>query len=161
MTQENTLTIEGMTCASCVTRVEKALAKVPGVVSAEVNLPTETARVRGGGDAAALIAAVQRAGYAAHVHAEGEAAGAAPLWPVLLAAALSLPLVLPMVAELFGRHWMLPGWLQLALATPPGFSDITRTPAVATRIATTMPGDSASPRKMSPKTATCTGSVLI
>src|SRR5688500_1712632 len=118
---ENTLTIEGMTCASCVTRVEKALAKVPGVLSAEVNLATETARVRGVGDAGALIAAVQRAGYAAHVHAQGEATQAAPLWPVLLAAALSLPLVLPMVAELFGRHWMLPGWLQLALATPVQF----------------------------------------
>src|SRR5688500_18440350 len=101
---ENTLTIEGMTCASCVTRVEKALAKVRGVVAA-----------------GALIAAGQRAGYAAHVHAQGEATQAAPLWPVLLAAALSLPLVLPMVAELFGRHWMLPGWLQLALATPVQF----------------------------------------
>ena len=59
---ENTLTIEGMTCASCVLRVEKALAKVPGVVSAEVNLATETARIKGGGEAAALIAAVQKAG---------------------------------------------------------------------------------------------------
>ena len=40
------LAIEGMTCASCVARVEKALKKVPGVVSAEVNLATETAEVR-------------------------------------------------------------------------------------------------------------------
>jgi P-type Cu+ transporter len=120
-TSENTLTIEGMTCASCVMRVEKALAKVPGVLSAEVNLATETARVQGGGDAAALIAAVQRAGYGAHVHVDRETPAAVPLWPVLLAAALSLPLVLPMVADLFGRHWMLPGWLQLALATPVQF----------------------------------------
>jgi P-type Cu+ transporter len=121
---ENTLTIEGMTCASCVLRVEKALAKVPGVVSAEVNLATETARIKGSGqgtDAAALIAAVHKAGYGAHVHIDNEAATAAPLWPVLLAAALSLPLVVPMVADLFGRHWMLPGWLQLALATPVQF----------------------------------------
>jgi P-type Cu+ transporter len=121
---ENTLTIEGMTCASCVLRVEKALGKVPGVVSAEVNLATETARVQGGGDAAALIAAVQRAGYGAHVHVDNEVVSAAPLWPVLLAAALSLPLVVPMVADLFGPHsmtWMLPGWLQLALATPVQF----------------------------------------
>jgi len=120
-TAENTLTIEGMTCASCVMRVEKALAKVPGVVSAEVNLATETARVQGGGDAAALIAAVQRAGYGAHLHVEHEAPTAAPLWPVLLAAALSLPLLVPMLADLAGRHWMLPGWLQLALATPVQF----------------------------------------
>jgi P-type Cu+ transporter len=123
MNQEATLTIEGMTCASCVMRVEKALAKVPGVESAEVNLATETARVRvhGRGDTAALIAAVQRAGYGAHVHVDNEATAAAPLWPVLLATVLSLPLVVPMVADLFGRHWMLPGWLQLALATPVQF----------------------------------------
>lgn len=120
-TAENTLTIEGMTCASCVARVEKALAKVPGVLSAEVNLATETARIKGSGDSAALIAAVQRAGYGAHVHLERETPAAVPLWPVLLAAALSLPLALPMVADLFGRHWMLPGWLQFALATPVQF----------------------------------------
>jgi P-type Cu+ transporter len=118
---ENTLTIEGMTCASCVMRVEKALAKVPGVVSAEVNLATETARVSGASDTAALIAAVRKAGYGAHVHVERETVAAAPLWPVLLAAALSLPLVVPMVGELFGAHWMLPGGLQLVLATPVQF----------------------------------------
>jgi Cu+-exporting ATPase len=111
-----------MTCASCVMRVEKALAKVPGVVSAEVNLATESARITGSGDAAALIAAVQRAGYDAHVRlGDSEQPTAAPLWPVLLAAALSLPLVVPMVGELFGRHWMLPGRLQLALAAPVQF----------------------------------------
>jgi Cu+-exporting ATPase len=114
-TTENTLTIEGMTCASCVARVEKALAKVPGVVSAEVNLATETARVQGRSGTAALIAAVQKAGYGAHVHVEHESVAPAPLWPVLLAAVLSLPLVVPMVGDLFGAHWMLPGWLQLAL----------------------------------------------
>jgi P-type Cu+ transporter len=120
-TTENTLTIEGMTCASCVMRVEKALAKVPGVVSAEVNLATETARVRGSGDTAVLIDAVRKAGYGAHVHVQHEAAAPAPLWPVLLAATLSLPLVVPMVGELFGAHWMLPGGLQLVLATPVQF----------------------------------------
>jgi len=122
-TAENTLAIEGMTCASCVMRVEKALAKVPGVVSAEVNLATETARVQGGGNAAALIAAVRKAGYEAHELAQDEEVGthAAPFWPVGLAAALSLPLVVPMVGSLFGLHWMLPGWLQLLLATPVQF----------------------------------------
>lgn len=40
------LGIEGMTCAACVTRVERALLRVPGVEDATVNLATETAQVR-------------------------------------------------------------------------------------------------------------------
>ena len=58
------LQIEGMTCATCAGRVEKALAQVPGVTSAQVNLATETAQVElANRDATAqtLIAAVQRA----------------------------------------------------------------------------------------------------
>jgi P-type Cu+ transporter len=57
--------VTGMTCASCAGRVEKALAQVPGVLSASVNLATETATVETDGDAsaAALAAAVERAGY--------------------------------------------------------------------------------------------------
>ncbi len=62
------LAIEDMTCASCVGRVEKALAKIPGVLEAAVNLATERARVRhlaGGVSTADLLAAVQQAGYKA------------------------------------------------------------------------------------------------
>ena len=67
------LEIGGMTCASCAMRVEKALAKVPGVAGASVNLATETASVNLMSDAAtgaavtadALIAAVKKAGYEA------------------------------------------------------------------------------------------------
>ncbi len=67
-----TLTIEGMTCASCVRRVERALSKTPGVASAAVNLATERATVSY--DAATtsmddLVAAVQRAGYDASTFA--------------------------------------------------------------------------------------------
>ena len=60
------LSVEGMTCASCVSRVEKALKSVPGVDFAEVNLATETAEVKLLGrdfDSAALVAAIQKAGY--------------------------------------------------------------------------------------------------
>ncbi|MDO9638232.1 MAG: heavy metal translocating P-type ATPase [Pseudotabrizicola sp.] len=59
------LPVEGMTCASCVGRVERALAAVPGVVSASVNLATEQAEVVSAGpvDRAALVAAVDRLGY--------------------------------------------------------------------------------------------------
>jgi P-type Cu+ transporter len=67
---EQRLEVGGMTCASCVARVERALKSVPGVVSANVNLATERAVAaideRGYADAAAanaaLVAAVERAG---------------------------------------------------------------------------------------------------
>jgi P-type Cu+ transporter len=125
------LDIAGMTCASCVARVEKALLGTPGVTAASVNLATEKAAVRGAAlDAGAIVAAVAKAGYEArpidHGHAPSPAAapGAGGLpswWPVAASALLSLPLVAPMLAALFGVHWMLPGWLQLALATPVQF----------------------------------------
>ena len=59
--------IEGMTCASCVGRVEKALKAVPGVSNAVVNLATEKATIQGPADAAAVIAAIENAGYDAKV----------------------------------------------------------------------------------------------
>jgi Au+-exporting ATPase len=59
------LSVEGMTCASCVGRVERALRAVPGVTGATVNLATETAQVTGLADTAALISAIKAAGYAA------------------------------------------------------------------------------------------------
>ncbi|WID99154.1 heavy metal translocating P-type ATPase [Bosea vestrisii] len=59
------LSIEGMTCASCVGRVERALKAVPGVTEAVVNLATERATIRGTADTAILIAAIEDAGYEA------------------------------------------------------------------------------------------------
>ena len=127
--------VGGMTCASCVGRVERALKKVPGVQAVAVNLATETARVHWRDDlvaeqAAAAAARVQRAirdaGYEPRP-AEATEPAVAPgwlgvprdAWPVLAAALLSLPLLWPMLAGLgSGGHAMLaPGW-QFALATP-------------------------------------------
>ena len=122
------LAIEGMTCASCVSRVEKALKQVPGVLSASVNLATETAEVGvvgGGAMLPALMAAVAKAGYQAReIPASGDTPTnkpPAPWWPVALAAVLSAPLAVPMVGELIGKDWMLAGWLQWLLATPVQF----------------------------------------
>lgn len=60
------LPIEGMTCASCVSRVEKALAATPGVAEASVNFATEQASVKASAEVtlATLKAAVEKAGYA-------------------------------------------------------------------------------------------------
>ncbi|WP_175898844.1 heavy metal translocating P-type ATPase [Burkholderia vietnamiensis] len=133
------LDIGGMTCASCAGRVEKALAAVPGVARASVNLATERASVQAGGtlDAAALIAAVTSAGYQASLAAEAQAAAAGPAAPdpaqttdarkrrdairernlVIGAAVLSTPLIVPMLVAPLGIDAMLPGWLQLVLAS--------------------------------------------
>ena len=100
------LAVTGMTCASCVGRVERALQAVPGVESAAVNLATERATVRGTAAAGALVDAIAGAGYraspidagapaaddeaAARRDAERRALGR----DVLLAAALALPVFL-------------------------------------------------------------------
>ncbi|WP_395349542.1 heavy metal translocating P-type ATPase [Variovorax sp. UC122_21] len=125
------LSVGGMTCASCVMRVERALKGVPGVQDVAVNLATESARVvaqaQGGEDIdARLRRAVRSAGYEprAAADAQEEAAALSP-WhgfgPVAVGLALSAPLMLPMVGEFFGRDWMLDPWLQLLLATPVQF----------------------------------------
>ena len=119
--------IGGMTCASCVMRVEKALKKVPGVDSATVNLATESARiaVRDAGMEARLRRAVRDAGYeplapSAAIDAE-DASPWAGFGHVGMGLLLCAPLVLPMVGDLFGKHWMLPALWQFLLATPVQF----------------------------------------
>ncbi len=125
-TTEFTLQIEGMTCASCTGRVEAALLKVPGVTGASVNLATEHATVQALSTVTAseLAAAIGRAGYAASGsnRARPQTGARWPAWwPVATGAVLSLPLVAPMLLQLFGVHWMPRGWLQLMLATPVQF----------------------------------------
>ncbi|MGK2899561.1 MAG: heavy metal translocating P-type ATPase [Burkholderiaceae bacterium] len=126
VTNEVDLQVEGMTCASCVSRVEKALLKVPGVTSASVNLATEKATVHALSTVplSALRAAVEKAGYVAREIEDEKpvAANALPdWWPVAISTVLTLPLFAPMLLQLFGVNWMLDGWLQLALATPVQF----------------------------------------
>ena len=119
------LSIAGMTCASCVGRVEKALAKVPGVRQASVNLATERARVThlaGAVSAADLEAAVERAGYTARrlsadlpdageqddQRRAGEVRGLQR--SLLIAAILSLPVfILEMGSHLIPamHHWVM------------------------------------------------------
>jgi len=133
------ISIGGMTCASCVARVERALRQVPGVQDATVNLATESARIvvadvddGDGNDSdmeARLRRAVRTAGYEPHSAATAAAAQAEAAhlgaWhgflPVGVALLLAAPLLAPMLLAPFGVHWMLPPFWQWLLATPVQF----------------------------------------
>ena len=123
------LGVQGMTCASCVARVERALTRVPGVVTASVNLATERAvSSRRPGEAPVPPAA----GVCARPATSGarrpalrrrpKEALTRPARAAAGAALLSLPLVAPMLRRAVRRATgCCAGWLQLALATPVQF----------------------------------------
>ncbi len=123
--------VEGMTCASCAGRVERALAAVPGVESVTVNLASEQATLRLllPVEDSVLAAALTRAGYRlAAVPEDGaaeEVAAAAKLSTqrrdLLLAALLAAPFLVGMLGMGIGQDWMPNGWVQLALALPMQF----------------------------------------
>lgn len=133
-----TLSIIGMSCASCAVRVETALQQAPGVVSASVNFASEraeiTVRPDHDLDAQCLLAAVNAAGYQATLSHALEATSDQParsgkdsagasydgLW-VIASIALSTPLLLQMSSMFMTGGFRLPGWLELALATPVQF----------------------------------------
>jgi Cu+-exporting ATPase len=127
------LDIEGMTCASCVSRVETALARLPGVKSARANLATNQAAVemeQGHAHTADLVMAVKRAGYKATPSEHDEHAHHSAMvgehelmrWRRRLIAGLVLlvPLTLPHLlswvgVDVFQGPWLT--WVQLACAT--------------------------------------------
>jgi len=133
MSQIVTLKIDGMTCASCVARVEKTLLKINEVEAANVNLATEKAQIRLVTDSSQetylpqLIQAIEKSGFQASLSERVQQPK--PIsqfnlyggFAVFLSILLSLPLVLPMVLMPFGTHWMLPVWVQFLLATPVQF----------------------------------------
>ena len=119
------LQIEGMTCASCVSRVEKALKAVPGVADAAVNLATEKATVRllsGTVDMSALEAAVRGAGYelrktkAAEASAGEEDHRATELRSLKYAVTISALMTLPLFLVEMGSHFI-PGVHELIMGT--------------------------------------------
>lgn len=121
------LQIGGMTCASCAGRVERALGKLAGVEQVSVNLASERAHleVLQAVDDSALISAVEKAGYSASLprtahddHTQAQRRLRNERLAVGAALLLALPLVLPMLVQPFGLHWMLPAWAQFLLATP-------------------------------------------
>ena len=123
-TVEYSFFVEEMSCASCVSRVEKVLKKIDGVINVSVNLATEKATVEANANVKldTLMAAVDKAGYHAvkitepEIHAK-DINKQASLWPIIISVILAIPFVLPMLLEPFGIHWMMPAWLQLVIAS--------------------------------------------
>ena len=131
-TESRQFAVKGMSCASCAGRVEKSLLNVAGVMSASVNLATETVSLDllPATSNQSLQHAVAAAGYELILEQPDTAVTAQTAeqafyqrdsWPVIGAALLTLPLVLPMVGMLFGADWMLPALWQWLLATPVQF----------------------------------------
>ncbi len=132
LAREVDLKIGGMTCASCVSRVERALKAVPGVLSASVNLATERAHISalaGAAELPALIAAVEQAGYEAQVVGEAtpdmadrEAeARQAEITSLKRAAMVAAAGTLPLFLIEMGRHFI-PGvhhWLAMNVGEQP------------------------------------------
>ncbi len=124
-----TFAIEGMTCAACSARIEKALSKRDGVLSASVNLALEQASVRFDFTRISnedVVQAVRDAGYDAKLidttkQIEPEAASHRDGVMVLIAALLTAPLLLQMAAHTFGFIFHLSPWMELVLATPVQF----------------------------------------
>jgi len=110
--------VSGMTCASCVARVEKMLGRVPGVESVAVNLATERATVHAASAVTddQLVAAITKAGYeAALIVPDAPPAAARTRDGELAAVVGSAVLTLPLLAPMFGGA--LPPWWQLAIAS--------------------------------------------
>lgn len=132
------LTITGMTCAACATRIEKVLNKVDGVTSATVNLATEKASVEfipGNANVEQFIAAVKKAGYDAKVigEADGDYERTArektyktQKIKFSLGAMISIPFLIMMISDFTmeygnGGFFHMNPWLQFFLATPVQF----------------------------------------
>ncbi len=128
------LDIVGMSCASCVARVEKALSAVEGVRSASVNLADDSAGVEVDSRFSHtddLIAAVKKSGYSAILHSDDtdptDSDDAHPRkWSLgtvvlIFSVILTLPFLVQMAGMLWGAGWEMPIWLQLSLAIPVQF----------------------------------------
>lgn len=123
-TVEYNFYVEDMSCASCVSHVEKAIKKVDGVIDVSVNLATEKATVKANSNVnlSTLMSAVDKAGYHAvkmtdqQTHAK-DTEKQASLWPIVVSILFAIPFVLPMLLEPFGFHLMMPAWLQFILAS--------------------------------------------
>ncbi|WP_408095552.1 heavy metal translocating P-type ATPase [Peredibacter sp. HCB2-198] len=129
MQETISLDIKGMTCASCVGRIEKVLKKDAGVISASVNLATEKAKIefeKSKITVEGLVNLVKKAGYEARISSQDSKSNKEEQLKrekntIILSSLLTLPLVLPMLLGPYGHEFMPSAWIQLLLATPVQF----------------------------------------
>jgi Cu+-exporting ATPase len=132
MQQNISLDIKGMTCASCVGRIEKVLKKDEAIISASVNLATEKAKIifdPAKRNLQNILDLIAKAGYEAKLSTQSLKSTTASKEKelkkdkilIFISALLTLPLVLPMALDIFGYHLMPSPWIQLMLATPVQF----------------------------------------
>lgn len=126
--EQQTLIIQGMSCASCVSKVEKALNRTPGVISASVNLASEKAYIITSQKVSVdtLIQNVESIGYRALKESQVSSKDSLENLKkeklnLILSALLTFPLVVPMLLMPFGIHWMPSGEIQLLLTLPVQF----------------------------------------
>lgn len=115
MSEKIALNIQGMTCASCVARIERVVSKKDGIESINVNLATEKALVQFEKNklkVEEIIKLIEGAGFSASI--EKKEFDQYPLWKLITSSIIAIPLVLPMI---IGHAYMPNGWLQLFLAT--------------------------------------------
>jgi Cu+-exporting ATPase len=125
LTRSIEIRVTGMSCASCVARVEKGLKKLPGVTDASVNLATEKARVRYESDdfkRETIVPALAKIGFGGELIAEEKAQPVDSLkrqkYQLILSGILTLPLLLPMLIPGGHSNWNLSPLWQLVLASP-------------------------------------------
>ena len=121
--QTLTLQIQGMTCQSCATRIEKVLNKKPFVSDAAVNFAGETAQIRYDSEQTTpeqLMEIIGKAGYRASLPASAQVENTGSLkahWRLWLLLALSVPFMAGMAGMLAGTHTLMPPiWVQALLA---------------------------------------------
>ncbi len=131
--REVELNIEGMTCASCVARIEKVVGKLDAVKFVHVNLASEKAHIEyvpGIIQEADLIKAVEKAGYSAKLASQTAAEDEKlrkqktyrrEVYTFWVGVVLTLPLVIQLFYELFGGRAFMPNWVSWLLATPVEF----------------------------------------
>lgn len=126
------LGISNMTCASCVSRVEKAIMRVEGVQSTSVNLTEETATIElreSFSEVSILIDALKKSGYKASLrpddsddvlqeNREVQSQQRRNFFLLVTSIVLTMPFIIQMLAMATGVSWSIPGWVQLGLAAP-------------------------------------------